>query len=62
MDTIQVRTEIQKVLEQVPEDILPEVLDYLKQIQRLSPETVKLNNDINRIFSEDKGLFERLAK
>lgn len=62
MDATQVKTEIQKVLEQVPEDVLPEILDYLKLIQHQSPEQIKHNNNLNRIFLEDKGLFERLAE
>jgi hypothetical protein len=62
MTSIQVKSEIQKVIDQVPENLLPEILDYLKQVQHQSPEQVKFNNNLNKIFSEDKELLQRLAK
>ena len=62
MTSIQVKSEIQKVIDQVPENLLPEILDYLKQVQHQSPEQVKFNNNLDKIFSEDKELLQRLAK
>jgi hypothetical protein len=62
MTIAQVKTEIQNVLDHVPENVLPEILDYLKQIQHQSPEQVKLSNNLKKILSEDKELFERLAR
>ena len=62
MTTIQLKTEIQKVLDQVPENVLPEILYYLKQIQDQSPDQVKLSNNLKKILSEDKELFEKLAQ
>jgi len=62
MTSIQVKSEIQKVIDQVPENLLPEILDYLKQVQHQTPEQAKFNNNLNKIFSEDKELLQRLAK
>ncbi len=62
MTTIQLKTEIQKILDQVPENVLPEILIYLKEIQHQSPNRVKLSNNLKKILSEDKELFEKLAK
>jgi len=62
MTTLQVKTEIQKVLEQVPEDVLPDILDYLKQIQLQTHDQIKLTKNLKKILSEDKELLERLAK
>jgi hypothetical protein len=62
MTTIQLKTEIQKVLDQVPENVLPEILNYLKQIQHQSPDQVKLSNNLKKILSEDKELLEKLAQ
>jgi hypothetical protein len=62
MTIVQVKTEIQKVLEQVPENVLPDILDYLKQIQLKTHDQVKLSNHLKKILSEDKELLERLAK
>jgi hypothetical protein len=62
MTTIQLKTEIQKTLDQIPENVLPDLLQYLKQIQHQSPEQIKLANNLKRILSEDKELLQRLAK
>jgi len=62
MTTVQLKTEIQKVLDQVPETVLPEILVYLKQIQHQSPDQVKLSNNLKKILSEDKELLEKLAR
>lgn len=62
MTVIEVRTEIEKVLKEVPESILPEILEYLKQIQHQSPDQIRLDNNLKKIFAEDKELFERLAQ
>lgn len=62
MTSIQLKTEIQKVLEDVPESVLAEILEYLKQIKLQSPDKIKLQNNLKKILSEDKELFERLAQ
>lgn len=62
MDTIQLKTEIQKALNNIPENVLPGILDYIKQIQHQSLDEIKLNNSLKKILSEDKELFERLAQ
>ena len=62
MTTIQLKTEIQKVLEDVPESVLSDILDYLKQIKGLSPDGYKMQNNLKKILSEDKELFQRLAQ
>jgi len=62
MTTVQVKTEIQKVLEQVPEDLLPDILDYLKQIQLQTHDQISLSNNLKKVISEDKELLERLTK
>jgi uncharacterized tellurite resistance protein B-like protein len=62
MTVIEVKTEIQKVLDEVPENVLPQILDYLKQIQNQSADQAKFNNNLKRILTEDNDLFERLAQ
>ncbi len=62
MTTIQLKTEIQKVLDDIPDNVLPDILDYLKQIQHQSPDQIKINNNLKKILTEDKELFERLAQ
>lgn len=62
MTTIQLKKEIKKVLDDIPENVLPGILDYLKQIRHQSPDQIKLNNNLKKILTEDKELFERLAQ
>lgn len=62
MTVIEVKEEIQKVLAKVPEEVLPEILDYLKQVQLSSLDDLKLERHLNRIINEDKELLKRLAQ
>lgn len=58
----QIQTEIQKVLDGVPESILQDVLDFLKALQDQPAEKVGLTNNLRQILSEDKELLEKLAQ
>lgn len=62
MTKLQIKTEIDKILESVPENVLVNVLDFLKEIQTQSEEKVEMANNIRQILAEDKELLERLAK
>ncbi len=62
MTTLELKTQIQKELDKAPENILQNVLDYLKQSQQQSPEKIRRDINFKRILSEDKELLKRLAK
>jgi mRNA-degrading endonuclease RelE of RelBE toxin-antitoxin system len=62
MTKTQIKTEIQKVLDSVPETILQDVLDFLKELQDQPIEKVKLTNNLRQILAQDKELLERLAQ
>ncbi len=62
MTTKEVKSEIQKVLDKVPETLLQDILDYLKTIQSKSSGTVQLSKNLSHGISEDKALLERLAQ
>ncbi|MFN4945102.1 MAG: hypothetical protein ACOVOF_06595 [Chryseotalea sp.] len=62
MTTQDIKLEIQKSLDRVPESVLQNVLDYLKQVENQSEEKVKLVKNLEDILSEDKELLARLAK
>jgi hypothetical protein len=62
MTTKEVKSEIQKVLDKVPDNLLQGILDYLKTIQSKSADTVQLSQNLKQIISEDKALLERLAQ
>lgn len=58
----QIKTEIQKVIESLPETILKDVLDLLKEMQNQPIEKVKLINNLRQILAQDKELLKQLAE
>jgi hypothetical protein len=62
MTTKEIKSEIQKTLDEVPENVLQDILDYLKEIQGKSPDKLRLSKNLRDILTEDKDLLERLAK
>ncbi|WP_276371075.1 hypothetical protein [Chryseolinea sp. H1M3-3] len=62
MTTKEIKSEIQKTLDNIPESVLQDILDYLKLIQGKSIDKIKLSKNLRDILAEDKDLLERLAK
>ncbi|NJN42075.1 MAG: hypothetical protein HC811_07495 [Flammeovirgaceae bacterium] len=62
MTTKEIKSEIQKSLDKVPESVLQDILDFLKKAEKLPAERLSLMKDLRDILSEDKDLLERLAK
>ena len=62
MTTKDIKSEIQKALDKVPESVLQDVLIFLKQIENQSVERVNLTMNLKDILTEDRELLERLAK
>lgn len=57
----ELKSEIQKSLDNVPESVLTDILALLKQVEG-QPDKVKLTQNLRDILAEDKNLLERLAK
>jgi hypothetical protein len=62
MTKIQLQTEIQKVLDSVPESVLEDILAFLKELQNQPSDKVRLTNNLRQILAEDKSLLEKLAQ
>ncbi len=62
MTSKEIKSEIQKTLDNIPENVLQIILDYLREIQDKSADKVKLGKNLRDILTEDKELLERLAK
>ncbi|HMG09001.1 MAG TPA: hypothetical protein VK609_10855 [Mucilaginibacter sp.] len=62
MTSTDIKIEIQKVLDQVPEDALADVLSFLKELQQQPAENIKLTHHLKQILSDDKELLEKLAQ
>lgn len=56
------KTEIQKVLDDVPESLLEDVLLYLKEIQKKSSSEFTNAQHLKKILTEDKELLQKLAQ
>jgi hypothetical protein len=57
-----IKTEIQKIIDKVPDDMLQDIYNILKDFADKDPNSIKLSHNLNKILTEDKGLLERLAK
>ncbi len=62
MSTEQLKEAIQRKLQEVPDSILQEVLDYLKDFQAKTPEEQKRVIGLKRMLEEKRELLLRLAK
>ncbi len=62
MTTKQIKSRIWRALDNVPENVLEEILNYLEEIQGKSADKVVMSQRIRKILSEDKELLEKLAQ
>jgi hypothetical protein len=62
MTTKELRQEISRVIQEVPETVLEDILIYLKKVGSKSGEDVETMQNLRKILKEDETLLERLAK
>jgi len=62
MTTKPIKTEIQKLLDTVPENVLQGLLDYLKEAQKQTKDQAELSSHLLKIIREDRELLEKLAQ
>ncbi len=62
MTKTEIKIEIQKVLDNVPENVLQDILDLLKGLQNHSGDKIEMTHALRQILTEDKELLEKLAK
>ena len=62
MTTKDLRKEINRVIQDVPENFLEDILSYLRQIEKKPQKDIEALTDLERIFKEDQELLEKLAK
>jgi hypothetical protein len=61
MTTIDIKNEITKALDHVPDNILVDILDLIKEVQSdVSKSTLPSN--LKKVLSEDSDLLDRLAQ
>ena len=62
MTTKDLRKEINRVIQEVPENFLEDILSYLRSIEKKSKKDIEALSDLKRIIKEDQELLEKLAK
>lgn len=62
MTTKELKIEISKALEDIPENALEDVLHYLKDIKNFSSEDIKISGFLSKLIREDRELLAKLAK
>ncbi|RZS96045.1 hypothetical protein [Cecembia calidifontis] len=56
------KKEIVDIVNKLPEEILGELLNYLRQVEKTSTEKMRLSLNLKTILKEDAELLEKLAK
>lgn len=62
MTTQQLKQEVVKALDEVPDDILVELLDYLRSLQGKDEVSIQRVRYIRSILMEDSALLKALAE
>jgi hypothetical protein len=62
MSRDELKEEISKVLADVPEDMLEDILDYLKLLVSNPKEKLSMTAKLRQIITEDEELLQKLAK
>ena len=60
MTTKELKSEIQKTLNNVPENILQDILVYLKEIESQPKKGIDMARNLRTILTEDKSLLESI--
>ena len=62
MNTEQIKSEIRKSIENLPEEVLLELLDYLRELNSAKSDEIQLSKHLSSILKEDRNLLRRLAE
>jgi hypothetical protein len=62
MSSKEIKDEIKRVVDSAPDNILEDVLEYLKSVLAASHENAQDIQHLRQILQEDKKLLERLAQ
>ncbi len=59
---MELKQEISKIIDSLPETVLPEVLTFLRDIEKASKDGELTATNLRRILREDHELLQELAK
>ena len=61
MTTTEIKVEIHKVVDKLPDEVANQALDYLKSLLNEKPDS-SITKNFDKILKEDSGLLNRLAQ
>ncbi len=59
---MEAKQEIMQIVNTLPSDVLDNLLQYLRQIEKTSKDKLQLAVNLRTILNEDKELLQKLAK
>lgn len=62
MTTQDIKKKINKVIDEVPENYLPDILLYLNQLKKSTAKNIDTLQNFRKILKEDQTLLQKLAK
>ncbi len=61
MENDELKEELKILLDSIPEEVLKEILVYIKDVKKRSVSNVKLTHKMIQIIREDRELMKKLA-
>ncbi len=59
---MEIKQEIVQIVDKLPNEVLGELLLYLRQIEKDTTQKMRLSHNLNTILKGDRELLEKLAK
>jgi hypothetical protein len=59
---MKIKQEIVQIVNKLPDEVLEELLQQLRQLEKNTSEKMRLSLNLKKILTEDRELLEKLAK
>lgn len=59
---MEIKQEIAQIVDQLPDEVLVELLGYLRQLEDSSNEKMRRSLNLHTILTEDKEVLDKLSK
>jgi hypothetical protein len=59
---MELKQEIVQIVNHLPDEVLVELLQYIRQVEKKTIEKMRLSLNLNTILTEDRELLAKLAK
>ena len=62
MATIELKHEINEIVDKLPDEVLSDLLSYLRQIEKSNAANIQMTSNFRKILTEDRALLSKLAQ